>query len=139
MVTCKFSEEFCPLDILQCSSLKLSRHFREIYRLHLWARLAACFTLVSCLTSTLKIEVLYSCETSVHPMNGLHGVISQKTGLFVTSVVRTSDPTCNINIYSNCHTSWQTHGPWAVFCLPCWQLKCCSVCQMLQKYSRDKF
>jgi hypothetical protein len=102
-VTWYFNESSVLWNILPCSSLKVSRRFREVCRLHLQAHLAACFTLVSCLLSTLKMEALFSCEMSVHPMNGLHSIISQKTGFFITTAVRTSDPTCNDNIYRNCH------------------------------------
>jgi hypothetical protein len=56
--------------------------------------LALVFTLVSCSTyaSTLKIEVICSSETS-SIFNVLYGVISQRTGLFITTAERTSNPT----------------------------------------------
>jgi hypothetical protein len=65
--------------------------------------------------------------------------VSQKTGLFITTVVRTSDPTCNVNIYSNCHMtrSWLIHGPWAESCLWCWQRKCRSVCHAAKIFQRQ--
>jgi hypothetical protein len=40
--------------------------------------------------STQEVEVAYSTEKSV--FNGLHGVISKKIELFITTSVRTSDP-----------------------------------------------
>jgi hypothetical protein len=54
-------------------------------------------TLVSCLAyySTPKMETICSSETSVDS-NGLHGVISQKMVLSITTAVTTSDPTRKI-------------------------------------------
>jgi hypothetical protein len=43
-------------------------------------------------SSTLKMEAICSSETSVD-VNGLHGVISQKIVLFITTAVRTSHST----------------------------------------------
>jgi hypothetical protein len=56
------------------------------------AKLAACFMLISCLAypKTLKMEVTCSYETSFD-FNGLYGVISQKTELFMCTGVRTSN------------------------------------------------
>jgi hypothetical protein len=56
--------------------------------------LATCFTLVSCLdySATLNMEATCSSETSVD-FHGLHGVISQKMELFITTAMKTSDPT----------------------------------------------
>jgi hypothetical protein len=53
------------------------------------------FTPVSFLaySSTLKMEVTCSSETSVSTFSGLHGIISQKIELFITTAVRTSNPT----------------------------------------------
>jgi hypothetical protein len=58
---------------------------------------ATFFMLVSCLAyySTLKIEATCSFEKSV-AFNELCGVISQKIELFITTAVRTSNPTFNI-------------------------------------------
>jgi hypothetical protein len=39
------------------------------------------------------MEALYSSEISVD-FNGLHSVVSQKIVLFITTAVRTSNPTC---------------------------------------------
>jgi hypothetical protein len=44
-------------------------------------------------SSTLKMEVTYPSETSLLTVNVLHGFISQKTELFITAGVRTSNPT----------------------------------------------
>jgi hypothetical protein len=43
-------------------------------------------------SSTLKMEALCSSERPLL-LNGLHGVISQKTILFITTAVKTSNPT----------------------------------------------
>jgi hypothetical protein len=59
--------------------------------------LPSAVTLVSCsaYSSTLKMEAIYSSETSVD-FNGLHGVTSQKIKLIITTAVRTSNSTCII-------------------------------------------
>jgi hypothetical protein len=60
------------------------------------AILANCFMLVSCLaySSTLKMEVTFSSETSVD-FQRLLGIISQEIELFITTAVRTTNPTGN--------------------------------------------
>jgi hypothetical protein len=95
-------------DITPCSPLKGNRQFRGTYLIHLWGRrarnrpeirwqaevcLPPTFALVSCLaySSILKMEALYSSEALEH-FSGLQGVISQKTGLFIITAVRTSNP-----------------------------------------------
>jgi hypothetical protein len=40
-------------------------------------------------SSTLKMEAIYSFEISV-VFNGLHGIVTQKLGLFLTTAVRIS-------------------------------------------------
>jgi hypothetical protein len=59
-----------------------------------FALLAIRFMLVSCLaySYTLKMGATSSFKISMI-FNGLHGVIFKETELFVTSAVRTSDPT----------------------------------------------
>jgi hypothetical protein len=42
--------------------------------------------------STLKVKEIYSSETSLIFI-GLHGVISQKIALFISTALRTSNPT----------------------------------------------
>jgi hypothetical protein len=51
----------------------------------------ASWFLAQLIFSTLKMEAICSSETSVD--NGIHGVISQKMELFITTAVRTSNPT----------------------------------------------
>jgi hypothetical protein len=55
------------------------------------------FTVVSysAYFSTVKLELICSSETSVD-FSGLHGVIPQKTVLFITTAVRTSNPTSRL-------------------------------------------
>jgi hypothetical protein len=81
------------------SPLKVNRHFGETC---LQSLLATCFTLASGLaySSTLKMEATYSSETSID-FQDVHGVISQKIDLFLTTAVRTSNPiyhiySCNV-------------------------------------------
>jgi hypothetical protein len=73
-----------------CSPLKVNR----------LALLATCFMLVSLLacSSTLKMEVTCSRK---HPLafRKLHGIISEKTDLFITTAMRTSDPTNIIHVF----------------------------------------
>jgi hypothetical protein len=47
---------------------------------------------------TLKIDARCSSETPVG-LNGIHGVISQKTELFIPTAVRTSNPTYVILLF----------------------------------------
>jgi hypothetical protein len=47
--------------------------------------------------STLKMEAACSSGTSV-TFNGLHGDISQKIELFITTAVETSNPTTHVQI-----------------------------------------
>jgi hypothetical protein len=101
-------------NIMTCSALKVNRCFGGVYRLHLqdrriiqienncesrwqaerdYSALLPALTLVCCSDySTLKMEAICSCETSL-TFNGLHGVISQKMVFFITATVRTSNPT----------------------------------------------
>jgi hypothetical protein len=55
-------------------------------------RLAPAFKLIYCLVySTLKMEAIYSTETSIDFQ--VHSIISQKKLLFITTALRTSNPT----------------------------------------------
>jgi hypothetical protein len=76
-------------DIMMCSPLKVKQVLEE----QADSKLAACFILVSCLaySLTLKMEVTCSSETLVD--FGLHGIISWKIGLLITTAVRTSNLT----------------------------------------------
>jgi hypothetical protein len=82
-------------DITQCSLLKVNWRFGEKFRLHLQRRKISetrdqppALTHVSWLvhSSTLK---MVECRLN---FNGPHGVTSQKTELFITTGVRTSNP-----------------------------------------------
>jgi hypothetical protein len=125
-------------DILACNSLKVNRCFEEIYCLHLQT--------VSCrLYTGFLLDFLQSWRWRRYfpakrrlTISGLHGVISQKAELFLTTVGRTSNPTCSVDVHSAGHTtqSWLTHGLWAVSCSSRWQAKCHSVCPMFQKCCR---
>jgi hypothetical protein len=68
MLHFKFSQRWLR-DITPCSLLKVNRHFGGTYRLHLQDQqsLPPAFMLASCsaYSSTLKMEAIYSSETSV--------------------------------------------------------------------------
>jgi hypothetical protein len=84
-------------DITPCSPLSVYRRFGGTYRLHLQgqkissarnqpeSRWQACFHARFSLNSffTLKMEAICSSETSVD--NELHGVISQKVALYIST------------------------------------------------------
>jgi hypothetical protein len=63
------------------------------------ALLAACFKLVSYLAyfSVLKMEKTCFSEHTL-TFNGLHSIVSLKTELFITAVVRTSNPVDNLSL-----------------------------------------
>jgi hypothetical protein len=72
-------------DIKPCSLLKVNRRFGGTYRLHIQGqKISGKQDLVFCsvYSSTLKMEAIYSSETST--FNGLHGLISQKIVLFLS-------------------------------------------------------
>jgi hypothetical protein len=62
----------------------------------------ACFELVSCLaySSTLKMEAKFPLKRWL-TFNSLHGVISQKIEFFITTAVRTSNPTWKLTVYNS--------------------------------------
>jgi hypothetical protein len=73
-------------DITPCSPLKVNRCFGGTYRLHLQDR------------RIRRARNQWQAERYVPPKrrltcNGLHGVISQKIVLFITTAVSTSNPT----------------------------------------------
>jgi hypothetical protein len=75
-------------DITPCSQLTVNRHFGGTYHLHLQGRRIN--------RARNQRESRWQAEP-VPPkrrltFNGLHGVISQKIVLFITTAVRTSDP-----------------------------------------------
>jgi serine/threonine protein kinase len=111
-------------DILTCNVLKVSRWFREIYHLHLQALLAAGFTLVSCL-AFFNSEV--GGDIFLQNVGWLSVVymafISQKTELFLTTLGRTSNATCSVNIYSACCTT-KLADTWALGCILFIMLTC---------------
>jgi hypothetical protein len=53
--------------------------------------LLACWFLAELISPTMEMEAICSSETLVD--NGLHGVISQKMVVFITTAVKTSNPT----------------------------------------------
>jgi hypothetical protein len=77
-------------DITSCSPVKVNRRFGGTHRLYL----PPDFMLVSCSAyfSALKMEAVPPKRRLT--LNGLHGVISQKVVLFITTAVRTSKPAC---------------------------------------------
>jgi hypothetical protein len=89
-------------DVTPCSLLKANRRFGGTYS---WKRsikvirisdISDCnsaFTLVPCSAySTLKMKAMIYSETSV-VLNGLYGVIPQMIVVFITTAVRTLNPT----------------------------------------------
>jgi hypothetical protein len=94
-------------DITPCNQLKLSRRFGGTCRLHLcWP---PAFTLVFYLaySSVLKMA---GTRSPKHPLafNGLQGVIWKKIEFFITTDVRTSNPTFIIVFTrSHCHATTQ--------------------------------
>jgi hypothetical protein len=91
-----FLKSFTFWSLMPYSPLKFNRGFGRTHRLHLHGRMSRAryrrendlppaFTLVPCSAySSTKMEATF---------NGLHGVISQNTVLFITTGVRTSNPT----------------------------------------------
>jgi hypothetical protein len=74
---------FC--DITPCSLLKVNRRFGGICRLQLQGR---------------RISRARSQSESRLTFKGLHGVISQKRVLFITTALRTSNPTCQSTVFT---------------------------------------
>jgi hypothetical protein len=70
-------------DITPCSLLKVNRRFGGTYRLHLQGRKI----------SRARNQSESRWQATTLTLNGLHGVISQKMVLFITTAVRTSNPT----------------------------------------------
>jgi uncharacterized membrane protein len=81
--------------------VKVNRRFRGACRLRLQgqrasqasALIAVCFMLVSCLaySSTVKTEAISASKCRL-TFTRLHGVISQKTDIFIVTAVKTSNP-----------------------------------------------
>jgi hypothetical protein len=93
-------------DITPYSPLKVNRRFGGIYRLHLQGRRIS--QARNQRESRWKAEPLrpwirrrYFPPKRRLPFNGLHGVISQKTALFIITSVRTSNSTYILNDYRN--------------------------------------
>jgi hypothetical protein len=59
-------------------------------------RLLTCWFLLK-FSSTLKMEAICSSERRLH-LNRLHGVTSQKMILFITTAVKTSNPTYSVTL-----------------------------------------
>jgi hypothetical protein len=76
-------------DVTPCSLLRCNRRFGGTYRLHLQGRR---HLLAEIFSSTLKMEAICSPKRRLH-LNRLHGVTSQKMILFITTAVKTSNPT----------------------------------------------
>jgi hypothetical protein len=93
------------LDVTSCSLLKVNWHFGGTCHAHLQGQRISqarnqheagskqSFMLVSCLAYSLTLEMGATCssKTSVD-FSRLHGIISQKTELFITTTVWTSNP-----------------------------------------------
>jgi hypothetical protein len=77
-------------DITPCSLLKVNRHFGGTYRLHLRGRKIC--------RARNQRESRWQTEPFQRAFNSLHGVISQKIVLFITTAVITSNPTGAINL-----------------------------------------
>jgi hypothetical protein len=96
---------FC--DITPCSPLSVNRRFGGTYRLHLQGRKNKLRKLVIYFHAGFLLNLFFFTEDggdmflrNVVLLNGLHGVISQKTVLFTTTAVRTSNPTTYSLFYS---------------------------------------
>jgi hypothetical protein len=83
-------------DITPCSPLKVNRRFGGTYRLHLQGRAL----LATCFHAGFLLGIFFDPEDGddVHPkrrltFNGLYGFISQKVVFFITTAVRTLNPT----------------------------------------------
>jgi hypothetical protein len=77
-------------DITPCSPLEVNRLFGGTYRLHLQGRRIS--------RARNQSKIRWQGRRYIPPkrrftFNGLHGVISQKIVLFITTAVRTSNPT----------------------------------------------
>jgi hypothetical protein len=61
--------------------------------------LPTAFTLVSCLAYSFMLKMEVTCS-STHwlSFNRIHGIMSQKTELFITTTVRTSNPTYVVDL-----------------------------------------
>jgi hypothetical protein len=57
--------------------------------------LATCFTSVSCLACSSVLKMEATCRLT---FNRLHGIISQKTEFFITTSVRTCNPTYKMSV-----------------------------------------
>jgi hypothetical protein len=79
-------------DMTPCSSFGVNRRFGGTYRLHLQAcHLLLCWFLAELIYSTPKMEAICSSETSVDTQRTTR--IFQKMILFITTAVKTSNPT----------------------------------------------
>jgi hypothetical protein len=80
-------------DITPCSPLKVNRRFRETHRFHLQGRISrARYQRESRWQATCSYETLVV-------FSGLHGAISLKITLFITTGVKTSNPTVVTSFY----------------------------------------
>jgi hypothetical protein len=85
-------------DMTPCSPLCCARRFGGTYRLHLQGR------------KRWRRQVPPKRRAQ---LNGLHGVISQKLILFITTGVKTSNPTrANCDAFCLWVTKWEFHVPW---------------------------
>jgi hypothetical protein len=90
-------------DITPCSPLKVNRRFGGTYRLHLLGRIRRARyqqILATCFHAGILLSLFFGPEYGgdVPPkrgltLDGLYGVVSQKTELFITTAVRHSNPT----------------------------------------------
>jgi hypothetical protein len=88
-------------DITTCSPLWDNRRFGGTYRLYLQDRhLLSRWFLARLIFRPWKWRRYISPKRRL-TLSGLHGVISKKNVLFITTAVRTSNPTCRTQFYSN--------------------------------------
>jgi hypothetical protein len=106
-------------DTTSCGPLKVNRRFGGTCRRAL------------CLPPASPVLLPWRCWRHVPPkrlstFNGLHGVISQKTELFITTAVRTSNPTTKVKfcvlyvLYVS--TAWQRFCQFVILLPQCYVL-----------------
>jgi hypothetical protein len=82
-------------DITTCSLLNVNRRFGETYRLHLqgrWISMLLWWFLARLIRRPWRWRRYFSPKHRLR-FNGLHGVIPQNILLFITTSLRTSNPT----------------------------------------------
>jgi hypothetical protein len=109
-------------DMMPCSLLKVKWNFWGTFCLHLQCRrirkarlyLPPAFKLVSCLLILWPWRWRWHVPTKCQlTFNGLHGLISQKVELFISTAVRTKNPIKELLLIQSCdlcNTRVQTHA-----------------------------